>query len=327
MMEIKQAKEVINYIANRQLCESYQVFPFPDENEANDDCVQKLLAEYTSFDLLAEHLRRQHREIGTRLQLKSERTPALLKQCGYVIDPANTDTSFFCGREKELLKMHVALHKKLKNNVMLVGSPGTGKTKLVEAFAATHQIHNIYVVECAKLIGSTEYRGAFEQRTVDLLHYVKQFGLTVFFDEIHTLVNLGKSTGGIAITDILKPYLLDEDMLFLGATTPKECLCFAEDEAFKRRFTMIRIQEPTDDELLRIKRSLEENLFGEPMLTESETRTAIDVLRNALPESFFPDKLIDFLDFLYSYKHITQSEIALRQMLDEFVDDHSMVCG
>ena len=220
MIDMTKAKQIINYIAPRSLCETYDVFPFCDVDEVTTDTFDAMQAQYPSCDALVEDLRQQHRMIGTHLKVKADKTTALLRNTGYMVDVENESISFFCGRKKELMKINIALNKKIKNNVLLVGNPGTGKTKLVEAFAKKNQIHNVFVVECAKLVGSTEYRGAFEQRTVDLLNYVKRYGMIVFFDEIHTLINLGKSTGGMSITDILKPYLLYEAVVFIGATTP-----------------------------------------------------------------------------------------------------------
>lgn len=321
MIEMKKAKEIMNYIAKRGLCQSYTVFPFQNEQEAEEAVVNDLLVEYASCDLLVEDLRRQHRIIGTHLSLKKEKMPALLKMSGYLIDAETKRNSFFCGRENELLKMNVAMNKKIKNNIMLVGDPGTGKTRLVEEFAVRYGLHNVFVVECAKLIGSTEYRGAFEQRTTDLLKYAKSCGLIIFFDEIHTLINLGKSTGGMSITDILKPYLLDEELVFIGATTRKEVRYFAEDEAFKRRFSIIRMDEPSTVELIGIKHALEENVFGEPLLNDCDTKMVITQLSTMLPTMFFPDKLIDFLDYLYSYKKILKRDVVLQDVLNEFIED------
>lgn len=322
MTDLKKAKEIINYISEHGLCETYDAFPFTQENTADAEDFEALLAEYPSCDKLAETLRQHYRVIGTHLRVKKEKTPALLKTTGYIVDADKKSNSFFCGRENELLKMNIAINKKIKNNIMLVGNPGTGKTRLVEEFAVKNGIHNVFVVECAKLIGSTEYRGAFEQRTTDLLRYAKSCGLIIFFDEIHTLINLGKSTGGMSITDILKPYLTDEEMVFMGATTLKEYLYFAEDEAFKRRFSVIRIDEPADDELVLIKASLERNVFGEQLLSDSDTVNAVNQLRKALPTMYFPDKLIDFLDYLYSYRSISQSDVNYSDVLAEFIADH-----
>lgn len=126
----------------------------------------------------------------------NEELPALLKNVGYMIDVEQFDGNYFCGRDEELLKMKVIFNKKIKNNILIVGNPGVGKTKIVEAYAAKYNIRNIYVVECAKLVGGCEFRGSFEQKVVDVLDYAKKYNLILFFDEMHSLINLGNSMGG-----------------------------------------------------------------------------------------------------------------------------------
>lgn len=102
-------------------------------------------------------------------------------------------------------------------------------------FAKKHKNKNFYVVESAKLIGDTQYRGEFEQKIVDVLKFAKQENLILFFDEIHTLISLGDSDGVIGINNILKPYLTDPKLQFIGATTNNEDKILLQDEAFQRR--------------------------------------------------------------------------------------------
>lgn len=324
MIELVTAKKIVNYIAEHNISPKYYVFPFENEAVANIELFEELLSNYNSVDSLLENLRKEHRIIGTHMRLHEEHQPALLKMTGYFIDIERSNCSFFCGRDRELFKMTVAVNKKIKNNILLIGNPGTGKTKLVEAFASTNRLHNVFVVECAKLIGTTEYRGAFEQRTTDLMDYAKRNGLIIFFDEIHSLINLGKSTGGMSITDILKSYLLDSELIFIGATTTREAHFFSEDEAFKRRFSMIKVEEPSDEELIRIMKSLEDNLFSEVIIDANDAMKVIHHLREKLPSMFFPDKLIDFMDYLYSYKSIKTSDIDVEEVLCEFINDQNM---
>lgn len=324
MIELVTAKKIVNYIAEHNISEKYYVFPFENETAADTELYEELLSNNNSLDSLLENLRKEHHIIGTRMRLREEHLPALLKMTGYFIDIEKSDCSYFCGRERELFKMTVAVNKSIKNNILLIGNPGTGKTKLVEAFASTNRLHNVFVIECAKLIGTTEYRGAFEQRTTDFIEYAKRNGLIIFFDEMHSLINLGKSTGGMSITDILKPYLLDSELVFIGATTTKEARFFAEDEAFKRRFSMIKVEEPSDEELIRIKKSLEDNLFLEVVIDDDSAIRILHHLREELPSMFFPDKLIDFMDYLYSYKSIKTSDICVEEVLDEYIKDQNI---
>lgn len=324
MTELDTAKKIVNYISEHNLSEKYYVFPFKNKEIANKEMYEQFLSNYASCDLLLEHLRQEYHTISACMHLREKHLPALLKMTGYFIDVKESANSYFCGRERELFKMAVAMNKKIKNNILLIGEPGTGKTMLVEAFASTNCLHNIFVVECAKLIGTTEYRGAFEQKTTDLIEYAQNNCLILFFDEIHALINLGKSTGGMSITDILKPYLLDNQLIFIGATTTKEAHFFEEDEAFKRRFSIIKIKEPSDEELINIKKSLEKNLFSDILLSDKDMTMVLRRLREELPSMYFPDKLVDFMDYLYSYKSVQTSDACVEEVLEEFINDQDI---
>lgn len=321
MMNVEEAKAAVNGIVRLDLSEKYTVFPFTDGTEMDEEQLKRAVSEYGSCDALLEALRRQHSLIGTHLRIKNEKMPALLKMVGYMLDVEEAAGSFFCGREEELMKMNIIIHKKIKNNVLLVGHPGVGKTKLVEEFARQNQLHNVFVVECAKLIGSTEYRGAFEQRTVEMINYAKSSGMILFFDEIHSLINLGRSMGGMSVTDILKPFILDEGLIFIGATTVKEVGFFVEDEAFKRRFSLIKVEEPSDDALAKIRQAFEQKVIGETLLSSAQAELAVQRLRTELPEQFFPDKLVDFLDYMYAYKIVMGKVPSMETLLGEYIAD------
>ena len=117
MIELKTAKEIINYISHHNLSEIYDVFPFTDENEADANTFNDVLTQYTTCDLMLQTLRQQHKIVASHLNLKAEKIPALLKTSGYIIEIGSSPHSYFCGREKELLKMNIAINKKLKNNI------------------------------------------------------------------------------------------------------------------------------------------------------------------------------------------------------------------
>lgn len=247
--------------------------------------------------------------------------PALLRNVGYIINVDEFDMNYFCGRDNEILKMQVILNKKIKNNILLVGNPGVGKTKIVEAYAAKNNVKNIYVVECAKLVGGCEFRGTFEQKVVDVLDYAKKYNLILFFDEMHSLINLGNSMGGMSITNILKPYLLDKEYCFIGATTLEEAKYFVEDEAFKRRFSILRLDEPSYDTLKNIKNNFENNVLGEQIIDDIHMNKILDDLNDKLPDKYFPDKLLDLLDYVYSYITITDYKNSIEDLIGEYINE------
>ena len=156
------------------------------------------------------------------------------------------------------------------------------------------------------------------------MKFAKTMNLILFFDELHVLMELGKSQGGISITDILKPYLLDNEMCFIGATTIKESDLLMSDEAFKRRFTTIYLPELADEQLLLIKEKFEQVIACNSVLNKEDTRDIIQELRSQLTTQYFPDKFIDFLDFMCSYKNVINNEINYKILLKEYISDQRM---
>ncbi len=250
--------------------------------------------------------------------------PSSLKKIGHFLLSNSLNTKYFYGQENELKKLNIIRHKTIKNNVLIIGNPGTGKTTLVEAYAHQYDISNIFVVECAKLISNTEYRGSFEQKVIELVNFAQSMHLILFFDELHVLIDMGKSQGGISITDILKPYLLDSDLVFIGATTIKESMFLMHDEAFQRRFTPILLDEPTDIQLLSIKKKFEETVVKKQLLTDQELMKVIAILREKLVTQYFPDNLIDFLDYTNAYQTVINCNINYIDLLEEYINDQRL---
>ena len=252
--------------------------------------------------------------------------PKLLHSVGYLIEPkAEDEIDLIYVKKQELYeKIDIIIHKKFKNNLLIIGEPGTGKTTLIRQYAKFKNLDNMFVVECAKLIGDCSLRGSFEQKVVDVIEYARKNNLILFFDEIHSLIDLGNSIGGMSISDILKPYLTDNDLIFIGATTTKEANILLEDEAFKRRFSTIQLKEPTTDELLSIKNNFfkKNKEYTKYNLKDDVTIEVIKKLEEQLPKLFFPDKFVDFIDYYTSFKSISNSLISLDNILKEYIYDY-----
>ncbi|SET65985.1 AAA family ATPase [[Clostridium] polysaccharolyticum] len=324
MFDEKKAKGAINYIYKLNLTKNYEIIPFEGIEDLEAKQWETIASEFSDADDIVKEIKEKYRSLSTHIYKRINKLPSALKKMGYMLEMNNPFLSVFVGREAEISKMNVIRHKRIKNNILLIGEPGVGKTSLVEAYAKHFNIKNIFVVECAKLIGNTEYRGAFEQRVVELMEFAKGMELILFFDEIHTLLNLGKTIGGIAITDILKPYLLDQKLCFIGATTLKESQYLLKDEAFKRRFTPLILQEPTEEILLCIKDNFENNIAKEGLLAENETRQVIGILKEKIKSQYFPDKLVDFLDYMCAYFNVNGNRRDYMELLEEYIHDQEV---
>ncbi|UTY28837.1 ATP-dependent Clp protease ATP-binding subunit [Treponema putidum] len=221
------------------------------------------------------------------------------------------------GREKEIKRLIQILSRRTKNNPILVGEPGIGKTSIVEGLAfaiindnVPHNLlnKNIISLDLASVIAGTKYRGQFEERLKQIINEVKENkNIILFIDEIHTLIGTGGSQGAMDAANILKPVLARGEIQCIGATTIDEYRrFFKNDLALERRFQVISVKEPdaqeTFDIICGIKHKYEEH---HNVIYEPETVTKIiEYAKRYIPDRFFPDKAIDVLDEAGAMKKI-----------------------
>lgn len=213
------------------------------------------------------------------------------------------------GREKELQRLIRVLCRRTKNNPIIIGEPGVGKTALVEGLAMA--IVNLEVppklegarivtVDMGALIAGTRYRGEFEERLQLLIDYVREFPeIILFIDEIHTLIGAGSAEGTMDAANMLKPALSRGQFRCIGATTIDEYRRYIEkDPALERRFQPIRVGPPnleeTVDILLRIRIKYESH--HDVLVSNDAVVKIVEMSDRYIPERFFPDKAIDILD-------------------------------
>ena len=213
------------------------------------------------------------------------------------------------GRENELQRLIRVLCRRTKNNPVIVGEPGVGKTALVEGLAAAIVNHEvppklegarIITVDLGALIAGTRYRGEFEERLQMLIDHVKESPeLILFIDEIHTLIGAGSAEGTMDAANMLKPALSRGQFRCIGATTIDEYRKYIErDPALERRFQPIRVNPPsleeTVDILLRIRQKYED--YHKVLVSNEAVIRIVEMADRYIPERFFPDKAIDILD-------------------------------
>jgi len=213
------------------------------------------------------------------------------------------------GRDEEITRMMQILIRKTKNNPMLLGEPGVGKTALVEGLAQRIQSGNVptslqnkrlIALDMSALIAGAKYRGEFEDRLKAVIDEVKESGnIILFIDEIHTIVGAGASEGSMDAANILKPALARGELHTIGATTLKEYRkYFEKDAALQRRFLPITLDEPTVNQSLQILRGIKERLetHHNVTITDSALVAAAKLSDRYIADRFLPDKAIDLID-------------------------------
>ena len=213
------------------------------------------------------------------------------------------------GREKEIDRALQILSRKQKNNPVLIGEPGVGKTAIVEGIAlkivSGEVPDNLYskhvlMLDMALLVAGTVYRGQFEERLKGLLEELLQVKeAIVFIDELHTIVGAGSTTGTLDASNILKPALSRGELTCIGATTIEEHRKHIEkDSALERRFQSVLVEEPSKKETMDILKGIRESYeeFHQVKYTQQSLKCIIDCADKYIPERNFPDKAIDVLD-------------------------------
>lgn len=214
------------------------------------------------------------------------------------------------GRDEEIRRVLQILSRRTKNNPILIGEPGTGKTAIAEGLA--HRIvrgdvpenlrsKQIYSLDMGALIAGAKYKGEFEERLKSVVNEVtkSQGEIILFIDEIHTLVGAGKSEGAMDAANILKPALARGELRSIGATTLDEYQkYFEKDKALERRFQVVMVDEPTELDAISILRGLKEKYEShhKVRIKDEAIIAAVQLSSRYITDRFLPDKAIDLMD-------------------------------
>jgi ATP-dependent Clp protease ATP-binding subunit ClpB len=214
------------------------------------------------------------------------------------------------GREEEIRRVLQVLSRRTKNNPVLIGEPGVGKTAIVEGIAhrivsgdvpETLKSKSVVMLDMATLIAGTSFRGQFEERLKSVIREVTESNgqIILFIDEIHTLIGAGSAQGSMDASNILKPALARGDLRCIGATTLDEYQKYIErDPALERRFQKVMIDEPDVDDTISILRGLKERyeVHHGVKITDAAIVAAAELSHRYITDRFLPDKAIDLID-------------------------------
>ena len=214
------------------------------------------------------------------------------------------------GRDEEIRRIIKILSRKTKNNPVLIGEPGVGKTAIIEGLArrivandvpSSLKDKTIFELDMGALVAGAKYRGEFEERLKAVLNKIKESDgkIVMFIDEIHLIVGAGKSDGALDASNMLKPMLARGELHCIGATTLKEYREYIEkDSALERRFQKVLVSEPTVEDTISILRGIKERfeLHHGVTIQDNAIVAAATLSNRYITDRFLPDKAIDLID-------------------------------
>ena len=251
--------------------------------------------------------------VGSGASALKEGTPsgsAILDQFGRNLTQAAREGKLdpVIGRSKEMERVMQILSRRTKNNPVLIGEPGVGKTAVVEGLSQaivhgdvpeTLRDKQLYSLDMGSLVAGSRYRGDFEERLKKVLKEVRTRGdIILFIDEIHTLVSAGAAEGAVDAASILKPMLARGELQTIGATTLEEYRKIEKDAALERRFQPVQVDQPTIEQAIQILKGLRDRYesFHRVIITDEAIEAAVKFSDRYINDRYLPDKAIDLVD-------------------------------
>ncbi|TDJ87095.1 AAA family ATPase [Campylobacter volucris] len=279
-------------------------------SESNNQPIKEIMSKFLDINEFKKELEliRGNNKIDSKT---SDETLDSLSKFGIdlTLKALNNELDPVIGREEEIQRLMQILIRKTKNNPILLGEPGVGKTAVVEALAqriakkdvpTSLQNKKVIALDMSALIAGAKYRGEFEDRLKAVVNEViKHKNIILFIDEIHTIVGAGASEGSMDAANILKPALARGELHTIGATTLKEYRkYFEKDAALQRRFQPINVGEPSINEALAMLRGIKEKLeiHHNVSINDSALVAASRLSKRYIADRFLPDKAIDLID-------------------------------
>lgn len=246
------------------------------------------------------------------------------------------------GREDEVERVIQILLRRTKNNPILIGDPGVGKTAIIEGLAQrivegkvpfVMKEKTIVSLDLARMIAGTKYRGDFEDRLKKLFGELEQReDVVLFIDEFHMVLGAGASEGSMDAANILKPILAKGDIQIIGATTIDEYRKHVEkDQALTRRMQPVHVEEPNKDDTIKIIEGLKDKYedHHKVEITDEAIKAAVDLSQRYIQDRFLPDKAIDVIDEACSKERIknykeNKNQVSKKEILDKLIEEKNM---
>ena len=330
-LDYESVKEQFKYMLT-ELNDDFSSSPtsetFPDESKDNEDPIEE-----NPFTIKSD----------SKSKVKSK-TPVLDNFGRDLTSLANSGKlDPVIGREKEIERVSQILSRRKKNNPLLIGEPGVGKSAIAEGLAlriiqkkVSRILYNKRVVtlDLASIVAGTKYRGQFEERMKAVMNEIeKNDDIILFIDEIHTIVGAGGATGSLDASNMFKPALARGEIQCIGATTLDEYRQYIEkDGALERRFQKIIVEPTTIEETLEILRNIKDQYESHHNVnfTDKALEACVKLTDRYISDRFFPDKAIDAMDEAGSRVHITNMDVpknivSLEVNLEEVRDKKNAV--
>lgn len=282
--------------------------------------IQGLFDEIAEIDRMVKKEEKTTKKAATKTKTTKSKTPALDY---FTVDltkkALNNELDPLVGRQKEIQRAVQILSRRTKNNPILVGEPGVGKTAIVEGLAQrivsgqvpSHLLgKRLISLDLTLLIAGTMYRGQFEDRVKKIIEEIKANGdIILFVDEIHTIIGAGSAEGSLDAANILKPALTQGWIRLIGATTHEEYRKhIKKDSAFERRLQLVKVEEPSQDEAIAILKGLRTHYedHHQVQITDQAIETAVQLSARYITDQYLPDKAIDLIDEAAAATHLQE---------------------
>ncbi len=278
-----------------------------------------------------------------RIKKQKQKRKAMEQYCINLTDKAAAgEIDRVIGRDKEILRVTQILNRRSKNNPVLIGEPGVGKTAIAEGLAlkivkgeVPHKLMDkeIHLLDMATVVAGTQFRGQFESRLKNIIDEAKASGNVIFvIDELHTIVGAGDAEGAIAAGNILKPALAKGQIQVIGATTLTEYRKSIEkDAALERRFQSVIVEEPSEAEAVEIIKGIKDYFedYHSVRITDEIIEFAVSMSKRYINGRFLPDKAIDLIDEAGSntnlYNPLITKLANLRQELADIQEEKESI--